>query len=130
MSPEGLIRMYIENPVLFWQFITCSAPGFVAGLLYGLLVQSRELNGKKSPPWEMAKFFLLTNIASIVWTGYIFSWPLADLTAGIIVFIVCGYAVVLMTPILAGMIAGLWLMKAYWFLQRTVYKLRVWNLNR
>ncbi len=129
MFVEGLLAMYVDNPALFWQFIICIAPGFVFGVMYGLLVQSRELNGKKAPPWQMFKVFSLTNIASILWTGYIFDWPFADMTAGIIALSVGLYALVLSFPILGGMMAGLWLMNAYWFLQRTAHQLRIWNLN-
>jgi hypothetical protein len=121
---EGLLKMYVEDPDLFWQFIYGIAPGFIACLLYGLLLQSRDLNGRTTSGWKMFRFVALVNVASLSWIGYLTNWSFANMTNEEAVFSVGLYALVLMFPLCYGAMTGMWLLRVYWFVKRTVHRYR------
>ena len=120
MFHEGLLKMYIEDEALFWQFILGIAPCFIIGVLYGLLVQSRELCQKKTKGKEMFIVVSCTIIASLLWFVYIFGWPFNEATVHAILLAFGLNAFMLVFPFLGGMMTGLFLMKVYWFVQRTI----------
>jgi hypothetical protein len=124
MPIDGFINMYEHDPALFWQIVYAVTPGFVAGVLYGLLVHSRELNGRTTTSRQMWRFTFLTNAASLLWIGYMTDWPLANMTIDVAALVIGLYALALMWPIVVGMMTGMRLMQAYWFLRRTSNLLR------
>ena len=124
MPLEGLMQMYVQDSALFWQVIKAIAPGFVVGVLYGLLVHSRQLNGGSTSGWHMLRFCLTTNIVSLLWVGHLTHWPILDTTATDSSIVVGLCALLLMLPITGGVLTGMRLMQGYWFIKQMIYQLR------
>lgn len=124
MFTEGLVRLYLESPDEFWRFFFGFAPGFVICVLYGLLLQSREFHGKRNSGWKMFRFILIVNGVSLLWTYIISSWSISSMTVGEATLVFILYGFLYMFPILGGTMTGMYLMKSYWFVKRTIVGLR------
>jgi hypothetical protein len=118
----GLARMHSEQPEMFWSFIYTIAPGFIVMMPFGMLEQSRFMNGRRSssPFWLIA---IAADMATVALTCYKSEWfPIDDplsLAVGLILA-----AMLYAFPVLGGAQSGAYIWSAFCFVYRVWHRIR------
>ncbi len=111
MFVEGLTRMYVEQPDMFWMTIWGITPTFTLGFFWGVWLQSKEPYGRTISMWKGVA--IITTIG-VVWVYFYTNWlafddiPMMFLELLLTTFL-------LMFPLLGGAMTGMWILKAYCF---------------
>jgi hypothetical protein len=115
MFLDGMMRMYLENPATFWQFLLAITPALVMGFVYGLLEQSRQLCKKPPIPGRNLRFILRAEAVNILWASTVYQWLPSNgqqlLGASFMYFI-------MLFPLIGAAIAGIHALNVYWFIRK------------
>ena len=123
MFIEGLLKMYVEDPALFWDFIRIIAPIFIGGLVFGAYVQVREFRMGTTTNGLMWRALLGGIVLSVFWANLY--WHVFDVpNFGALLITLTIIALVLSFPLIGGVMTGRWLVNAYRWARRAWQWLR------